>query len=389
MTQPCKKVHLRTRPNKAKDRLSYYLDFYPMYRDQSTMETVRHRSIDITIYANPKNQREKLYNEKMAEKAEMVRCRVYESIVNERYDIFDREKMKGDFLAYFKRLAAKRNKKWEQVYLYFTDFMHGTCTFADITVELCGKFREYLLTTRQLNHRSQRLHVNTAANYWSTFRHALHIAYREKRIKDNPNGFLEKIELIDTDKEHLSQEELIRLAETPCDTPELRRAFLFACLTALRKSDIHKLTWEEIQPYGDGTMYFTTRMQKTKDIVHNPICQEALELIGYSPDKRGLVFPDFRDKMTQAPLRRWLEAAGVTKKITFHCTRHTFACLQLGAGTNIKVVQGYLGHKNVTTTEVYAKICDEQKIKTMGVITLRRREGTTDSPTSQTEGAAR
>lgn len=148
MTQPCKKVHLRTRPNKAKDRLSYYLDFYPMYRDQSTMETVRHRSIDITIYANPKNQREKLYNEKMAEKAEMVRCRVYESIVNERYDIFDREKMKGDFLAYFKRLAAKRNKKWEQVYLYFTDFMHGTCTFADITVELCGKFREYLLTTR-------------------------------------------------------------------------------------------------------------------------------------------------------------------------------------------------------------------------------------------------
>jgi integrase len=74
---------------------------------------------------------------------------------------------------------------------------------------------------------------------------------------------------------------------------------------ALRKSDIKKLTWEEIQPYGsDGVMYVTTRMQKTKDIVHNPISEEALELIGYSPDKRGKVFPDFKDSMTQAPLEK-------------------------------------------------------------------------------------
>ena len=49
-----------------------------------------------------------------------------------------------------------------------------------------------------------------------------------------------------------------------------------------------------------GMMYVTTRMQKTKDIVHNPISEEALELIGYSPDKRGKVFPDFKDSMTQA-----------------------------------------------------------------------------------------
>ena len=92
---------------------------------------------------------------------------------------------------------------------------------------------------------------------------------------------MERIETIPTDKEHLSQDEVIRLASTPCSAPALKRAFLFSCLTALRKSDIKKLTWEEIQPYGsDGVMYVTTRMQKTKDIVHNPISEEALELIG-------------------------------------------------------------------------------------------------------------
>ena len=134
-----------------------------------------------------------------------------------------------------------------------------------------------------------------------------------------------------------------------------------------------KLTWEEIQLYGsDGVMYVTTRMQKTKDIVHNPISEEALELIGYSPDKRGKVFPDFKDSMTQAPLKNWLKDAGITKHISYHCSRHSFACLQLDAGTSIAVVQRYLGHKNVATTEVYAKISDAQKRASVGCITLKK-----------------
>ena len=93
-----------------------------------------------------------------------------------------------------------------------------------------------------------------------TFRASIHTAYRDRKIKENPNGFLERIETIPTDKEHLSQDEVIRLASTPCSAPALKRAFLFSCLTALRKSDIKKLNWEEIQPYGsDGVMYTPIR----------------------------------------------------------------------------------------------------------------------------------
>ena len=58
--------------------------------------------------------------------------------------------------------------------------------------------------------------------------------------------------------------------------------------------------------------------------------------------------------------------------ITFHCSRHSFACLQLDAGTSIAVVQRYLGHKNVATTEVYAKISDAQKRASVGCITLKK-----------------
>lgn len=63
----------------------------------------------------------------------------------------------------------------------------------------------------------------------------------------------------------------------------------------------------------------------------------------------------------------------------YNLRRHTFACLQLNTGTSIKVVQGCLGHKSVTTTEVYAKLCDEQKRKALDVITLKHKETESDS----------
>ena len=81
-------------------------------------------------------------------------------------------------------------------------------------MDLCNRFREYLLTAPQGLHKNRKLHINSAANYWSTFRASIHTAYRDRKIKENPNGFLERIETIPTDKEHLSQDEVIRLAST-------------------------------------------------------------------------------------------------------------------------------------------------------------------------------
>ena len=98
----CKTVTLRTRPLKN-GMLSFYLDYYPGYRDQETMKTIRHEGLNIYIYANPKNQRERDFNATMSEKAEAIRCRRFESIVNERYDFFDKRKYKADFLEYIIR----------------------------------------------------------------------------------------------------------------------------------------------------------------------------------------------------------------------------------------------------------------------------------------------
>lgn len=367
----CKTVTLRTRPLKN-GMLSYYLDYYPGYRDQETMKTIRHEGLNIYIYANPKNERERNFNATMSEKAEAIRCRRFESIVNDRYDFFDRHKLKADFLEYYRKQLRKHDQKWEFVYHHFYNFVHGKCTFEEIDIDLCNKFREYLLNAKQLR-RDGRISKNSASGYWSTFRGLLKILYRNQLIKTNINDFLDKIETEDTPKDYLSVEELYKLAETPCKKPILKTAALFSCLTSLRISDILSLQWHEIVDFAAGgkCVHTITQKTKTEDII--PISDEALQLIGYSPEKNGLVFKGLKRSWTQQPMKEWIRKAGITKNITFHSYRRTYATLQGAAGTDIRTIQSNMAHKSITTTQRYMKVVDSNKREASNRISLIRK----------------
>ena len=367
----CKTVTLRTRPLKN-GMLSYYLDYYPGYRDQETMKTIRHEGLNIYIYANPKNERERNFNATMSEKAEAIRCRRFESIVNDRYDFFDRHKLKADFLEYYRRQLRKHDQKWEFVYHHFYNFVHGKCTFEEIDIDLCNKFREYLLNAKQLR-RDGHISKNSASGYWSTFRGLLKILYRNRLIKTNINDFLDKIETEDTPKDYLSVEELYKLAETPCKKPILKTAALFSCLTSLRISDILSLQWHEIIDFAAGgkCVHTITQKTKTEDII--PISDEALQLIGYSPEKTGLVFKGLKRSWTQQPMKEWIREAGITKNITFHSYRRTYATLQGAAGTDIRTIQSNMAHKSITTTQRYMKVVDSNKREASNRISLIRK----------------
>ena len=367
----CKTVTLRTRPLKH-GMLSFYLDYYPGYRDQETMKTIRHEGLNIYIYANPKNERERNFNATMSEKAEAIRCRRFESIVNDRYDFFDRHKLKADFLEYYRKQLRKHDQKWEFVYHHFYNFVHGKCTFEEIDIDLCNKFREYLLNAKQLR-RDDRISKNSASGYWSTFRGLLKILYRNRLIKTNINDFLDKIETEDTPKDYLSVEELYKLAEAPCKKPILKTAALFSCLTSLRISDILSLQWHEIIDFAAGgkCVHTITQKTKTEDII--PISDEALQLIGYSPEKTGLVFKGLKRSWTQHPMKEWIREAGITKNITFHSYRRTYATLQGAAGTDIRTIQSNMAHKSITTTQRYMKVVDSNKREASNRISLIRK----------------
>lgn len=183
----------------------------------------------------------------MLEKAEAICCLRVTSLINEKFDFLDHDKMRGDFLAYFKKMCRKKYEKWDTVYRHFYNYVGGRCTFGDLTVELCKDFGEYLLGAHQLRLTHRKVRRNSAAGYYSTFRGLLKVAYRDKFIRKNINDFLDKIETEDVKKSYLTLDELRRLAATPCHIEVLKQASIFSCLTGLRISDVLNLKWEDFE----------------------------------------------------------------------------------------------------------------------------------------------
>jgi integrase len=112
--------------------------------------------------------------------------------------------------------------------------------------------------------------------------------------------------------------------------------------------------------------------QKTKGVEYIPISDQAYELCGECRNPINIVFEGLTDpSWISRPFKKWVEAAGITKHITFHCARHTFVALQLTNGTDIYTVRKMLGHNNVKTTQIYVKVVDEKKKKAANAIKIK------------------
>ena len=157
-------------------------------------------------------------------------------------------------------------------------------------------------------------------------------------------------------------EELNKLVKTECANPLLKNAALFSALTGLRFSDIEKLVWGEIE-FVEGQGYFIHfKQQKTKGVEVLPIAEQAFSLLGERQKATDNVFAGLQYSAYQNKhLLKWISKAGITKDITFHCFRHTYATLQLSKGTDIYTVSKMLGHRELKTTQIYAKIIDQTK----------------------------
>ena len=364
----CTKVTLRQRLLPS-GKITLYLDYYPEIRNPKTNKSQRHEYMGIYLYGNPTNRVQREFNQTMLEKAEIIRCRRQEQVINRQFGFIDHSQQREDFLAYFEDVTKKRYQKWKIVYMHFHKFTGGKCTFGEVSVDLCNKFREYLLNAHQLRHKKKKVSRNSAAGYFSTFRALLKQAYKERLISENINDYLDYIEWEEVDREFLTQDELIQLAQTPCKHDVLRRASLFSCLTGLRISDIENLRWEHIQPIPAIGLCIVITIQKTKTPVKLPLCDEAIELMGNRGT--GKVFKSLKRSMTGKPLKDWITAAGITKHITFHCFRHTYSTLQFAANSNPYAVQQSMCHKDIGTTMRYTHEVPTALLETLGKITIK------------------
>ncbi len=256
--QCCKSVNLRMRDRRNGTK-SLFLDFWPGYRHPETMELIRRRSLGLYIYANPVTNQQKQYNEMILAKAEAIRCKVFIDVINEKYDFFNQERLKEDFLEYFKAVVNRNFAKCDAAYKHLEKFSKGKCTFEMLDVLYCNKYKEYLLNTKVSSRGkvliNKPISKNTASAYWNIFKHVLMKAYRERRIKDDIVSLLENIPCTPPIKQSLTLEEVRRLYNSECSVPVVRKAALFSCLSGLRISDILNLKWENIRTYADGGYY--------------------------------------------------------------------------------------------------------------------------------------
>ena len=363
------KVTLRKRELPS-GKITLYLDFYPPVRNPRTMQLSRREYLGIYLVKNPRTAIERRLNNEKYKQAEAIAAERQISIMKEQFGFADRAKLRLDFLEYFRSHLDGHPQKWSHCLKYLERFTHGQCTFADITVDFCRKFREYLLEASQLRNPELPLSQNSASAYWGAFRALLNLARSERFFIENLNDELDSIEQVETHKDYLTIDEVRALYNTPCDShPVIRRAGLFSILTGLRISDIRRLTWDNLGTYSDGGRCIRIRTQKTGCDATLPISQEAYELCG-TPGK-GPVFSGITDTALRSGLRHWLADAGITKHITFHCFRHTNATLLASSGVEIYTVSKMLTHQSVKTTQIYADLTDDKKRQAAETIKLK------------------
>ena len=377
------KVTLRKREYPS-GKVSLYLDFYPAIKNPRTGVESRREYLGIYIMKSPRTAQERRINATKLKQAEAIRAQRELSLINEQYGFIDKSKAKMDAVEYFYSLMLTKGPKWLGAYDHFNKFVHGKCAFKDLNVELCNGFREYLLTAKRLNSKKLQISQNSASGYWSTFRAFLASAYKEGYLKENINDNLDKIELKETRREYLTMDELRRLYNTPCEFPVLREASLFSCLTGLRISDILALTWNDVRDFPDGGKCIRICTEKTDTEATIPISEEALALCG--PPSSGLVFKGLTRNMVNTYLKPWLKQAGITKYITFHCFRHTYATQLIAGGADIYTVSKMLTHKNVSTTQIYADLIDKKKREAAEVIKIKEVTSTKTEEKKESDG---
>jgi integrase len=259
---------------------------------------------------------------------------------------------------------------------YLDECGRGFITLEEVDADFCRGYTNFLRTfpNSHIIHGTPRpISQNTASRYLGMFSTTLNNAVRQGIIRTSPMKELdakERIQPKDGSKQYLTIEELRKLMNTDCYRPEVKQAFVFACFTGLRLSDMYRLSPMHIFQSADGkSEYIDMEMQKTERPVIIPLSEEAKRWL---PEAKGKDIPFFDIPTTGTvigrALRKWAEAAKVEKHMSFHVSRHTFATMMLTLGADLFTTSKLMGHTNIQTTEIYAKIVDKKKEQAINLI---------------------
>ena len=366
-------VRLRTKLIKNGNQ-SLYLDIY--HKGQRRYEFLH-------IYLIPERNREdRIRNRHSLDVAHRIRNRrlaeLQETIYTDRHTL---HKHRSNLIDYIDTFCAARKSSYRSLSLglkqHLIYYKGPVIPFSCITKSFLSGFHHYLNQApargNVAKHHPRLLSQCTKWNYFNIFSRLLNKAAREGYLLRNPMHDLsaeDRPRRAEPRKTYLVIQEIRRLAATPLKRhPEVKQAFLFACLCGLRFSDVKRLQWNNLQTDSRGFTTAEIIQKKTGSRLYLPLSAEALKQLPCDTEREGLVFKHLPDaSYTSKLLKRWGQAANISKHVTFHVSRHTFATLSLTYGVDLYTISKLLGHSNIRVTQVYADIISEKKREAVDAI---------------------
>ena len=259
--------------------------------------------------------------------------------------------------------SAGTYQKYEVTRRHLQKFMQIKYQISDISLKeikhlFVTDFEIYLLTTAVCN-------TNTTAKFMQFFKRIILIARNNGLIATDPFANY-KIRLINVDRGYLTQEDVEKILKKEFAIKRLelvRDIFIFSCFTGLSYIDVKNLTNKEIRTSFDNNLWIMTKRQKTK-VDSNILLLDVPKMIiekykGMSVNDQ--VLPILSNQKMNAYLKEVGDLCEIDKELTFHLARHTFATtITLAKGVPIETVSKMLGHTNIRTTQIYARITDSK-----------------------------
>jgi integrase len=280
---------------------------------------------------------------------------------------------------------VQRSKRTPDLYrkalLKFRKFLStqgkSDITFGELSPAIFLDFRQYLLNEVQQGMISSA----TASKYLAKVKHFINEAMKRELLARNPFLSVPNIKATSPEREFLTLSELETLMRTPLpktlryDAKSYANFFIFSCLTGVRPTDVRELTFGNVQTRNgvDYELVFSpSKTRHTSDkLLIVPLHPLALRIIQEQKERlpnatlNDKIFTDFPPRTSpnalNAFLKQWLKAAGISKRITSYCARHTFASNLLLSGAGILEVSRLLGHASLRHTQTYSHLTDFAK----------------------------
>ena len=372
-------IHIRQR-KLANGNISLYLDIY-------IKGTRRYESLNLFLVPNTAVDAKKRNEHTMliAEKVKSERILALQERGVKNWDKIKRSTMPLlDYLKYYeqdsfgfsKKTLAGRKDMRKKVEEYLKQERIEYISMNEVDSDFCRGFLQFLATARHAvatKQKGRTISKGCAHHHQAVLNGALNKAVREGVLLSNPMKSLERREKFQpsqVEREYLTIDELRKLMATPCSNDEVKKAFVFSCFAGFRLSDVRSLTWKKIHMASDGkTQYVHTIMEKTDKPVNVPLSSEALKCLRVTDNRNDPIFHlPTSDATINYHIQKWVKAAGIDKHISFHCSRHTFGTMMLTLGADLYTTSKLMGHTNIQTTEIYAKIVDKKKIEAVNLV---------------------